>query len=304
MPATKTRAGPLGLHFFSRSTGINVLIEEISIQADKWSTAPRFVSIALTNACDLECGYCYAPKHRAHLSPQSIIRWARQLDEHGCFGVGFGGGEPTLFPQLVQLCSDLNDETTLAITMTTHGHWAKDDLPDRLSGLIHFVRVSMDGVHATYERLRGRPFASFLSHLARIKTVAPFGINYVVNDETIDDLPRAAELAVNQGAAEFLLLPEVSNGRLSYQSEFLARWIDDNYSRYPLAISVAGVGSMDFPALPISDPRGPTFDFLHIDADAQLKTCAFASTGIPLPEQSNIMDSISILRKHSSLSER
>ncbi len=41
------------MHFFNRKTGINVLVDEFKPPFSLWSTAPRQVSIALTNACDL-----------------------------------------------------------------------------------------------------------------------------------------------------------------------------------------------------------------------------------------------------------
>jgi len=51
----KARAGPDGVHIFNRMTGANILIDEISVPIAGWSSAPRQISVALTNACDLKC---------------------------------------------------------------------------------------------------------------------------------------------------------------------------------------------------------------------------------------------------------
>lgn len=59
----KLRVGPDGLHLFDRRTGLNMLFDEIEAPEEQWSRAPRQVSIALTNACDLACSFCYAPKN-------------------------------------------------------------------------------------------------------------------------------------------------------------------------------------------------------------------------------------------------
>lgn len=63
----KARAGPSGIHFFDRKTGLNVLIDEIHVSQALWAAAPRFVSVALTNACDLSCPYCFVTKDAAEL---------------------------------------------------------------------------------------------------------------------------------------------------------------------------------------------------------------------------------------------
>src|SRR5689334_18091084 len=118
----KLHKGHLGSHLFDRASGLNILLDEATVGEDQWSVAPKYVSIALTNACELSCGYCYAPKTSARLAYDSIVNWAKELDSQGCFGVGFGGGEPTLYPQFVDLCREIHDCTELAVTFTTHGH--------------------------------------------------------------------------------------------------------------------------------------------------------------------------------------
>ena len=85
----KVRRDTNGVHLFDRWSGLNILFDEITVPAEQRDPAPRFVSMALTNLCDLRCGFCYAPKHRATLDTQSVTTWAMQLDEGGCMGIGF-----------------------------------------------------------------------------------------------------------------------------------------------------------------------------------------------------------------------
>src|SRR5947208_2789883 len=142
----KIRAGPSGLFFFNRATGLNILFDEIDVPATSWALAPRQISIALTNACDLSCSYCFAPKTRASLSFNTVTSWLPELDANGTFGVGFGGGEPTLYPRFAELCDHACQNTGLAVTFTTHGHRLDDRLLNALAGNVHFIRVSMDGI--------------------------------------------------------------------------------------------------------------------------------------------------------------
>ncbi|HJW91669.1 MAG TPA: hypothetical protein VJ436_13590, partial [Anaerolineales bacterium] len=71
----KIRIGSSGFHIFDRTTGLNVLLDEVQIPPALWAAAPRQVSIALTNVCDLACPYCFAPKNSATLDIERVTSW-------------------------------------------------------------------------------------------------------------------------------------------------------------------------------------------------------------------------------------
>ncbi|MGH3406267.1 MAG: radical SAM protein [Streptosporangiaceae bacterium] len=196
------------MHLFDRVSGMNVLLDEVEVPAGRVSRAPRYLSVALTNACELRCAYCYAPKQPAALDMDRVVAWAVEFDSAGCLGVGFGGGEPTAYRRFAQLCAQIAESTSMAVTFTTHGHRLTLALADALRGSVHFARLSVDGVGATYERLRGRPFAAVISAAALLRSVSPIGINVVVNADTIGELDELARFASDVGASELLLLPE------------------------------------------------------------------------------------------------
>jgi MoaA/NifB/PqqE/SkfB family radical SAM enzyme len=100
----KCRRESRGLHFYDRITGIHVLLDECPLPKEKCHTAPAVVSIALTNACELDCDFCYAPKTHHSLNPKDVIQWCRQLDSAGTLEIAFGGGEPTLYRDLAYIC--------------------------------------------------------------------------------------------------------------------------------------------------------------------------------------------------------
>ena len=82
----KVRLGPSGIHLFDRNSGLNLLVDEIAPSRESWATAPRHVSIGLTNACDLTCSYCFAPKHAAKLDFERLTGWMNELDGNSCLG--------------------------------------------------------------------------------------------------------------------------------------------------------------------------------------------------------------------------
>jgi sulfatase maturation enzyme AslB (radical SAM superfamily) len=281
-PNLKVRAGPSGLHLFYRRTGLNVLCDEIRVPPTLWAVAPRQISIALTNACDLACSYCYAPKHRAALDVVPLASWLRELDASGCLAVGFGGGEPTLHRHFIELCQYVAQHTALAVTFTTHAHRIDEALADRLRESVHFVRVSMDGVGANYELLRGRSFATLRTRFKIIQTFARFGINFVVNAATIRDLDTAIRMATDVGASEFLLLPEQpvhgQGGIDPVTLRNLHEWVSKYRGEVPLTISEAGSEGM--PIVPASADGTGLRAYAHIDADSILRRSSYSSRGV------------------------
>lgn len=280
----KLRGGPAGLHLFNRTTGLNVLVDDVPVPATLHARAPRQISIALTNRCDLACVHCYAPKSRHQLDFDTAAKWLGELDEHGTFGVGFGGGEPTLHPDFVKLCQYATKRTRLSVSFTTHGHHIDHELAEQLRDNVNFIRVSMDGVWATYESIRRRPFAELLKRLRTVRSISRFGVNVVVNDYTLPELDEVAHVSADAGACELLLLPQMPVGNVLAASvetvQELRRWVDGYMG--PLKLCINESSAEGFPTCdPLVQERGLRA-YAHIDAMGVLKPSSYADTGVQL----------------------
>jgi MoaA/NifB/PqqE/SkfB family radical SAM enzyme len=274
---TKMRLGSSGIHLFNRVSGSNLLVDEFVPPKAAWSAAPRHVSIALTNACDLACSYCFAPKTPATLAFSRVAGWLDELDSHGTIGVGFGGGEPTLYPRFTDLCAYASRNTGLAVTFTTHGHHLEEGFLVKLRGHVHFVRVSMDGIDSTYERLRGRPFDALRQRLSAIREIAPFGINYVV-----PNIDAAAAFAQQAGAFEFLLLPEQPVNGQGGITDDTAQALRDWVGRYSGGMRLA-VSERSSEGMPTCNPfvkETGLRAYAHVDARGVLKRTSYDSEGV------------------------
>lgn len=293
----KFRISPNGVHLFDRLSGLNVLLDEVHPEEAVWLTSPRQVSIALTNICDLHCTYCYAPKHRASLHTDQVLGWLRELDTAGCLGIGFGGGEPTLHPDFVDICKRAAGETQLAVTFTTHGHRLTPQLVERLKGSIHFVRISVDGIGRTYEEQRGKPFASLLRGMESIANLSPFGINVVVNERTVAELDAISELAQKVGASELLLLPQQATSAVTSMDgvigQALQDWVSNYRGKVRLAVSEAGASGLPT-CDPLPDERGLQA-YAHIDASGMLRASSYSAAGAKIG-YAGVMSALKLLR--------
>lgn len=277
----KSRISANGVHLFDRHSGLNILLDELCPEESVWSMSPRQVSIALTNVCDLHCAYCYAPKHKASLHTDQVLGWLKELDAEGCLGIGFGGGEPTLHPDFVDICKRAAGETQLAVTFTTHGHRLTPQLVERLKGSIHFTRISVDGLGRTYEEQRGKQFASLLRGIESIATLSPFGINVVVNKRTVSELDAISELAQKVGASELLLLPQQATTTVASMDGVVGRALQDWVSSYrgKVRLAVSEVGASGLPTCdPLPDERGLQ-SYAHIDASGVVRASSYSPSG-------------------------
>jgi sulfatase maturation enzyme AslB (radical SAM superfamily) len=284
---------------FHRESGLNVLFDEVSIPPSEWAVSPRYVSIALTNACDLRCPYCYASKRAARLPTAALREWLLELAAHECLGVGFGGGEPTLHPDFAALCQFTARETLMAVTFTTHAHRLEPVLVAQLAGAVHFIRVSVDGVGRTYEKARGQPFEALLRQLGVVRDLAPFGINVVVNAATVGELDRLEEIAVSAGARELLLLPErpatTTPGIDARSMARMAAWVADYRGPVPLAVSESAARAL--PETAVAPGETGLRAYAHVDAFGVLRPSSFDEIGVPVSSDGMIA-AIRTLQNH------
>lgn len=294
----KFRIGPNGVHIFDRRSGLNVLVDELLPDKTVWSKSPRQVSVALTNVCDLNCAYCYAPKHKASLNTDQVLGWLKELDTEGCLGIGFGGGEPTLHPDFVDICKRVARETKLAVTFTTHGHRLTPQLVKRIKGSIHFARISVDGVGRTYEEQRGKQFASLLRGIDSIATLSPFGLNVVVNERTVTELDVLSKLAQKVGASELLLLPQQATTAVASMDGVIGRALQDWVSGYSgkVRLAVSEAGASGLPTCdPLPDERGLQA-YAHVDASGILRASSYSAVGAKI-ENAGVLSALMRLRK-------
>ena len=261
-----------GVHLFDRESGTNILVDEILCKNEILSVAPANVSIALTNRCNKSCAHCFAPKNVAELDYTMVCSWIDELNKNGCLGVGFGGGEPLLYPRLYEICQHVHSATLMACTLTTNGDYLDDEMARWMLRYVNFVRISTNGEAIDYSRI-----ASLAGHLQ-------IGINYLLNAQTFPTLMDAIERSAQIGVKEFLLLPQVRTKRCQgVDSQFIAM-VDDLLlsTKLPLRVTMSTLCSDGMKAVVQIPGDVGARQYLHISADGLLKTSSFGDKGVPI----------------------
>ncbi|WP_312173024.1 radical SAM protein [Chryseobacterium sp.] len=264
----KARLEPQGLHYYCRKSGTHVLFDEIKTNPKNYSLAPRTVSIAITDECDFTCSYCYVNLQDRYLNKEEVINFCKELDKHGTFDIALGGGEPTLHPDLIEICETIWTQTNLGISITTHGHNLNADYISRLKGFISFIRVSIDGIEPIYSKLRKKPLDNLLPNLKMLKGNIPFGINAVINKLTVNKLDDLKSLFYEYDAFELLLLPMWHKGKFVLTEDdwlILNDWIKKNHSLLPIRVSSEAKKYLNLPYLFDSEDWDNDYGFIGID---------------------------------------
>lgn len=285
-----------GYHFFNRDTGCHILISEFLPTEEQWSAVPRVLSVALTNACDLHCYFCYAPKHVARLPYDYTRNIATCFWQSGGQEIVLGGGEPTLYPRFAELIRDIHDSTRLAVGFTTHGHHLQPSLLEQIWPLVSRIRISIDALEPEYSRIRGKPLKAISNLLAEHELKDKFAVNAVILPGRVRQTAEVLEFALDHGIREVLLIPVHSKGLslLSVNDESQVRQLVHEW-RTKLRINVSSnfrsLG--EFPILQTSEPG--ELLFAHLSADKHLRLNSYESGGIPVPNPQRLSSACNML---------
>ena len=173
---------------------------------------PSTLIISITPRCNLNCEGCYASaagniKRRKSLktktqakTPLNREQWRKVIKEAGELGIFvniIAGGEPFLFPELIELCGEFKDQTFVIFTNGTALTETDYDLLKRSTNLA--IIVSIEGSPEFTDKRRGS--GVYEKALKTIKSLDQIGVptgisatitrmnfRYWMNPENIDNL--------------------------------------------------------------------------------------------------------------------
>lgn len=282
-----------GVHFYDRVSGQHILFDEVEVNNENLSIAPRHLSLAITNECDLSCPYCYVDLANKYMSKSEVILIANKINELGAFDISIGGGEPLLHPDIGEICERIWSESKLGINITTHGHHLSEQMIQDLEGNVSIIRVSVDGVEPIYSKFRGRKLSDLRINLLRLKGRIPLGINTVVNKSTLPMLDEVKRFSKDVGAIELLLLPMMRKGRIVLSDKEireLENWIDENKNDIPIRISRLSSSLINVNQLFESEDWFDNYAF--ISAEKELKRNSFEENGVKFETTKELEDTL------------
>jgi MoaA/NifB/PqqE/SkfB family radical SAM enzyme len=271
---------------FDRDTGTNMLVTNDKTRHLR-RKSPRMLQVALTNACDKSCEFCYRPMDaKNRWSFDDIVELAKFCDEWGVIELAFGGGEPTLFPRFAELLRTIWRETGLCPSFTTHGKRLDAELLRAIRGSFGQLQVSVydeDDTGAIVDLL--------------VAERARFGLNYLVTPARVRTLEADVAMWVARGVRDMLFLSYKGGDPALHLSARECRMFDESLAKLHRMFARVAQLKVDVcwakrlvhtPQLLDADDCGANVDFLSITSDKRVLACSFTDAGTPFSHVSEI----------------
>lgn len=168
---------------------------------------PRPVVVwAVTRACNLRCVHCYAAAGAepdpGELSHDEGVALLDDLKAFNVPAVLFSGGEPLARPDTLDLIAHARS-IGLNCTLSTNGLLIADAIASRLAELgLRYVGISLDGMAARHDKLRGLPgaFDQTLAAIARCQDHGlKVGVRFTIHALNLQDLDPIVDLCIDRG---------------------------------------------------------------------------------------------------------
>ena len=220
-----------------------------------------------------------------------------RLDSLGVLDVTLGGGEPTLFPHLVEFCRFTWEQTQLGISITTHGHNLTESTLSDLGPNVSQIRFSIDANEPRYSEIRGRPLASVLNIMRAAAKFCRVGMNCVMTPGRAVDVQQVLDLALNEGVTDILIVPQHTAGTPELEAQDwreLERTINSYKSR--LSLSVSALASPFLGVRFLDTSTDTEFHFAHLTATMKLQRNSYGGPTFDVDDLSRLESQLAALQ--------
>lgn len=282
----RTRPLEGALLAFDPDTGVSVRVRRPSTRELR-AGAPRAVQIAVTNHCNLACGFCYRDQSSdSAWTVDSLSTLLFDLDRAGVVEVTFGGGEPFAFKGFDELLQRLR-ATGLAVSVTTNGALVDAAMLRRIEGSYAELRLSL------YDDPPHQPIVDrFVAAGAR------FGVNLLVTPQRLPMLTGIVLDLVSRGVRDVLLLSYNGDDDSLHLSAAEERVLEASVralhdalgDRCALKLSVCfGDRLAGVPRLFADRDCGAGTDFVAIGSDRTVHACSFHHDAVRIDSAEDVL---------------
>ncbi|MCW5617703.1 MAG: radical SAM protein [Nitrosomonas sp.] len=178
----------------------------------------RVLQIHPTRQCNLRCLHCYSsssPDEKEFLTLELLCDAISDAAHEGFNYVSLSGGEPMLYKPLTELLEHAH-RLGMRTAVTTNGMLLTERKIERLRDVVDVLAISIDGVPASHNRIRGSQLA-FDTMKLRLPLLRaadmPFGFIFTLTQYNLDEFDWVRDFAAGEGAKLLQIHPleEVGN---------------------------------------------------------------------------------------------
>jgi MoaA/NifB/PqqE/SkfB family radical SAM enzyme len=138
---------------FDRNTGSKIRLSfdtpdgmpKISHVDISKASRPELVDIKITDRCPYECKHCYQGSTRdaSHANAQFLNKIIQDLAKSQVFEIAYGGGEPTVYPNFIELLETTRSNNIIPNFTTRNLTWVHKNI-SKISKIIGKIAFSVD----------------------------------------------------------------------------------------------------------------------------------------------------------------
>lgn len=206
-------------------------------------------TVTLTRKCNLRCNFCYAKKteymETAILEYENLKRIVDFCDEAKVKFIVFTGGEPTLYPQLIEILQYIKSkEHKMLPTIATNGIELEDlqYCKTLIDNGIGYIDISLKGKDSKECcEIVGRD--CYQQQLTAIRNLSMLPIEFtcsiVITEDNVNSLCDTVRNACSNGAKQFSFTFIIDNEKSNYSDEAYLK------VHSPFALIEAFISQMD-----------------------------------------------------------
>jgi len=180
---------------------LEAVVAEYLPAATRW-TKPRTAIVMLNRRCNLRCVFCDHWRTRDDLPAAAVDAVIEQAPEVGVGLLVLTGGEPLLRRDLFDIVGRAR-AAGLGVNVTTNGTLVERRIRQIAAQPPDSISISIDGLDATHDRLRGREGTArrAWSGIERLRAEVDCQVNiyFVVTRDNVRELPAVYDRAVALG---------------------------------------------------------------------------------------------------------
>lgn len=200
---------------------------------------PRFVSLEITEKCNLKCKHCYTAAGNGKPNSLELDTIYKIIDELSCYGCEFlaiGGGEPLLFNGIDKVIKYAISKG-VEIELVSNGILFTHEMIERLYNAgLKYVQISLDGDSPdTYLKIRGdNYFEIVVNNIKNVKEKFNTSISTVLCRYNYDKIFDIIKIANALQVDSYRIMKFIETGRgddnkdiLQINPEEFKKFIDD-----------------------------------------------------------------------------
>lgn len=115
---------------------------------------PSIIDWRITSECDMDCPFCYGPKKIKAMEKDEAIKVINTLHDMGIETICITGGEPLLYPYIMEIMKKINEKGMNIFLSTSGNHYL--EYVDKIEEYITKLSLPLDGCTAKIHSLNGR----------------------------------------------------------------------------------------------------------------------------------------------------